>query len=146
LPDYTGITHAERVTSVAQAARTDAMSERAGNRAPISDQVSCARIRAAAEPAPARLGQGKNHQEFWSQLAALDRGRVKRRSPTITEQFTVVARAAAWRIFRILYPKSNRIACFREGGEFSHGLDPLRSLIAGDRDGEKCTNSDLRTA
>jgi len=50
------------------------------------------------------------------------RGSVKRRSPTIIEQFTVAARAMAWRIFRIPYPKSNRIACFRKGGDFSHGL------------------------
>jgi DNA invertase Pin-like site-specific DNA recombinase len=52
----------------------------------------------------------------------MGRGRVKRRSPTIIEQFTVAARDTAWRIFRILYPKSNRIACFRKGGDFSHGL------------------------
>ena len=50
------------------------------------------------------------------------RGRVKRRSPTIIEQFTVVAWATAWRIFRIFYPKSNTIACFRKDGGFSHGL------------------------
>src|SRR6516164_2349159 len=55
-------------------------------------------------------------------MTPLGRGRVKRRSPTIIEQFTVAAWAKAWRIFRILYPKSNRIACFRKGGEFSHGL------------------------
>ena len=54
--------------------------------------------------------------------AGVGRGRVKRRSPTIIEQFTVAARDTAWRIFRILYPKSNRIACFRKGGDFSHGL------------------------
>jgi hypothetical protein len=52
------------------------------------------------------------------------RGRVKRRSLTIIEQFTVAARAMAWRIFRIPYPKSNRIACFHKGGDFSHGLAP----------------------
>src|SRR6516225_1734724 len=55
-------------------------------------------------------------------MPAMGGGRVKRRSPTIIEQFTVAARDTAWRIFRILYPKSNRIACFRKGGDFSHGL------------------------
>jgi len=60
--------------------------------------------------------------------SAIHRGRVKRRSPTITEQFTVAARAMAWRIFRILYPKSNRIACFRNGGGFSHGLHPTEPI------------------
>src|SRR6516225_3122910 len=63
------------------------------------------------------------------QAASVARGRVKRRSPTIIEQFTVAARAMAWRIFRIPYPKSNRIACFRKGGDFSHGCAgrPARS-------------------
>src|SRR6516164_9053458 len=64
-------------------------------------------------------------------MAAFHRGRVKRRSPTIIEQFTVAAWAKAWRIFRIIYPKSNRIACFRKGGEFSHGLHPIEPIQAG---------------
>ena len=55
-------------------------------------------------------------------MTAVGRGRVKRQSPTITEQFTVAPRATAWRIFRILHSKSNRIACFRKDGDFSHGL------------------------
>jgi hypothetical protein len=33
----------------------------------------------------------------------------------------------AWRIFRILYPKSNRIACFRKGADFSHLWTPPRT-------------------
>jgi AraC-like DNA-binding protein len=56
------------------------------------------------------------------------RGRVKRQSPTITEQFTVAPRATAWRIFRILHSKSNRIACFRKDGDFSHGLGQLEPI------------------
>jgi len=65
------------------------------------------------------------------QAASVARGRVKRRSPTIIEQFTVAARAMAWRIFRIPYPKSNRIACFHKGGDFSHGLHPIEPIPAG---------------
>src|SRR5215813_14797472 len=61
-------------------------------------------------------------------VTASHRGRVKRRSPTIIEKFTVAERATAWRIFRILYSKSNRIACFRKDGDFSHGLHPTEPL------------------
>src|SRR5215467_2739762 len=52
----------------------------------------------------------------------LGRGRVKRRSPPINAQFTVVARAAAVRRLRLYDPKCNRVACLRRSNEFSHGL------------------------
>src|SRR5215471_4142456 len=68
-------------------------------------------------------------------MSGKGRGRVKRRSPTIIEQFTVAAQATEWRIFWILYPKSNRIACFRKGGEFSHGLGQQCALRDATRDG-----------
>src|SRR6516164_1758 len=52
----------------------------------------------------------------------MGRGRVKRRSPPIIGQFTVVAWASEWRRLRITRAKSNRIAHFRWGNDFSHGL------------------------
>src|SRR6516165_1933448 len=42
----------------------------------------------------------------------------------IIGQYTVAARATAWRRLRIHYPRSNRIAGFRQGTDFSHTLDP----------------------
>ena len=65
---------------------------------------------------------------------------MKRRSPTIIEQFTVAARATAWRIFRIPYPKSNRIACFHNGGGFSHGLHPQPTSKDAARGASPCQN------
>ena len=77
-------------------------------------------------------------------MSAKGRGCVKRRSPTIIEHCTVTARATAWQIFRIFYLKSNRIARFRKGGEFSHGLDPFRTFY--DQDGGRVYSGDcIRT-
>src|SRR5215469_15985495 len=71
-------------------------------------------------------------------MAGLGRGRVKRRSPPINAQFTVVARAAAVRRLRLYDPKCNRVACLRRSNEFSHGLGhrpALLSMEANDRSG-----------
>src|SRR5215469_7937636 len=60
-------------------------------------------------------------------------GGVKRRSPPIIGQYTVAERAAAWRKLRIHYPKSNRIAGFCRGKDFSHGLgasSPIRRVVS----------------
>jgi hypothetical protein len=45
-------------------------------------------------------------------------------------------RTVLWRRFRIDYPNSNRIAGFRQGKEFSHGLGGFRAF-AGTYSGDK---------
>src|SRR5262252_5354091 len=63
-------------------------------------------------------------------MSLVGRGRVKRRSPPINAQFTVVARAAAVRRLRLYDPKCNRVACLRRSNEFSHGLGHGPALLS----------------
>ena len=55
---------------------------------------------------------------------------MKRRSPPINAQFTVVARAAAVRRLRLYDPKCNRVACLRRSNEFSHGLGHEPAMLS----------------
>jgi hypothetical protein len=43
-------------------------------------------------------------------------------------------RTVLWRRFRIDYPNSNKIADFRQGKEFSHGLGRLEPFTRVERD------------
>src|SRR5262245_53102065 len=61
-------------------------------------------------------------------MALTGGGRVKRRSQPITGQYSVAARTVISRRFLIHYLKGNRIADFRQGKGFSHGLGGERSL------------------
>ena len=72
--------------------------------------------------------QGGHFLSRWF-LLLLGRGRVKRRSPPIIEQFTVAVGVEAVRRLRINYSESNKIAHFHQGNEFSHGCAgrPARS-------------------
>jgi len=71
--------------------------------------------------------QGGHFLSRWF-LLLLGRGRVKRRSPPIIEQFTVAVGVEAVRRLRIHYSESNKIAHFHQGNEFSHGLGRERPL------------------
>ena len=72
--------------------------------------------------------QGGHFLSRWF-LLLLGRGRVKRRSPPIIEQFTVAVGVEVVRRLRIHYSESNKIAHFHQGNEFSHGCAgrPARS-------------------
>jgi hypothetical protein len=70
-------------------------------------------------------GTGRNIS--LSITAALDRGCVKRQSPPIIGQFTVVVRGYGIKNTSLRDPRSNNIACFRQVNDFSHGLDPKRA-------------------
>ena len=105
--------------------------------------------RTAAGPAPVaalcRAGaRGQNQTDSaLGQRSARGGGRVKRRSPSSIEQFTVVVRDTALRRLRMSNSKSNRITCFRQSSDFSHGLDGKRSFTTPHRGDEVEPKTDL---
>jgi len=100
------------------------------------------RVRSSAHPrhcrtlrrrSPNRAHSG--HSALWAGTGLHARGRVKRRLSPIIGKFTVVAGVALLRRLRIHHLKSNRIARFRQGTDFSHGLGLQRPFAAEPRRG-----------
>ena len=86
---------------------------------------------AACFDAASKVGCGASrHCHRRTGATALGRGRVKRRSQPIIGQYNVAARTVIWRRFRIYYLKGNRIAGFRQGKGFSHGLGRTPSIVS----------------
>jgi hypothetical protein len=85
----------------------------------------------------AKLSTRPSHSDLTVKSTAVDRGRVKRRSPIIW-QFSVVARYCIIIILQLLYLKSNKIAHGRQSTVFSHSLGPKRPLASVDSNAGPC--------